>query len=75
MFTENFYADLPGVDNFFSAIDANNLVPVPDDWYIIIADIKDSTEAIEAGRYKAVNLLGASSIAAVLRGCLRRGLG
>ncbi|MGB3518033.1 MAG: DUF3095 family protein, partial [Elainellaceae cyanobacterium] len=66
MSTERFYADLPAIDNFLSAIDANNLLPAPDDWYIIIADVRGSTEAIEAGRYKEVNLLGASSIAAVI---------
>ncbi|MBW4462132.1 MAG: DUF3095 domain-containing protein [Nodosilinea sp. WJT8-NPBG4] len=66
MSTERFYADLPAIDNLLSAIDANNLLPVPSDWYIIIADVRGSTEAIEAGRYKEVNLLGASSIAAVL---------
>lgn len=66
MSTEHFYAELPAIDNFLSAIDADNLVSVPSDWYIVIADIKGSTEAIEAGRYKEVNLLGASSIATVL---------
>lgn len=66
MSTERFYADLPETDNFLSAIDANNLLVVPSDWHIIIADVRGSTEAIEAGRYKEVNLLGASSIAAVL---------
>nr|WP_242021199.1 DUF3095 family protein [Nodosilinea sp. FACHB-141] len=66
MSTERFYANLPAIDNLLSAIDANNLLPVPSDWYIIIADVRGSTEAIEAGRYKEVNLLGASSIAAVL---------
>ncbi len=29
---------------------------MPDDWYVAITDVKGSTKAIEAGRYKDVNL-------------------
>ena len=39
---------------------------MPDDWYILVTDIRGSTQAVEAGRYKDVNLLGACSIVAVL---------
>ncbi len=33
---------------------------LPDDWQVVIADIVGSTRAIEQGRYKDVNVLGAS---------------
>jgi hypothetical protein len=39
--------------------------PLPDDWSIGIADIVESTRAIAEARYKAVNMAGASVIAAV----------
>lgn len=39
--------------------------PLPDDWTIGIADIVDSTKAIAADRYKAVNMAGAAVIASV----------
>ena len=39
--------------------------PLPDDWAIGVADIVDSTKAIAAKRYKAVNMAGAAIIAAV----------
>ena len=39
--------------------------PLPDDWSIGIADIVESTKAIAEARYKAVNMAGASVIAAV----------
>jgi hypothetical protein len=39
---------------------------VPSDWYVVITDIVGSTQAIESGKYKAVNLIGACSIVAVL---------
>ena len=35
---------------------------MPEDWTIFIADIKNSTQAIEQGQYKEVNLIGAASI-------------
>lgn len=46
--------------------DGNNYHDVPDDWLVVVSDIKGSTKAIESGRYKEVNILGASSIIAVL---------
>jgi len=47
-------------------VDPANYVRVPDDWYVMITDVRGSSEAIAAGQYKEVNLLGASSIIAVL---------
>lgn len=35
---------------------------MPEDWTVFIADIKNSTQAIEHGKYKEVNLIGAASI-------------
>lgn len=40
-------------------------VSVPDDWWIVIADVIGSTRAIEAGDYKKVNTVGVACIAAV----------
>ena len=39
--------------------------PLPDDWAVGVADIVESTKAIANQRYKAVNMAGASVIAAV----------
>ncbi|NER32683.1 MAG: DUF3095 domain-containing protein [Oscillatoria sp. SIO1A7] len=64
--TENFYWDLPALDNFLDIADHSHFVGIPDDWYVIVTDIVGSTKAIEAGRYKEVNFLGASSIVALL---------
>src|SRR4051812_49776927 len=38
---------------------------LPDDWSVGVADIVESTKAIAEARYKAVNMAGASVIAAV----------
>jgi hypothetical protein len=41
-------------------------VPLRADWDIAVADVAGSTQAIEAGRYKEVNVVTASAIVAVL---------
>jgi len=64
--TENFYADLPILQNFVDITHNENFYMVPHDWAVIITDVVDSTKAIANGRYKDVNLLGACSIIAIL---------
>ena len=61
-----FYADLPAVDDFAAITDPQHYTSVPPDWVIVITDVEGSTEAVEAGRYRAVNFVGAVSIAALL---------
>ena len=39
---------------------------VPNDWFLLATDVKESTKAIENGRYKEVNMLGALSIISLL---------
>lgn len=62
----NFYADLPSITNFYNLMRLKSYSRVPDDWYLVITDIKGSTKAIEAGRYKDVNFVGAMGIVALL---------
>lgn len=49
-------------------------VLVPDDWCVVVADIKGSTKAIEAGRYKDVNMISATAITAALNAAGREGV-
>jgi len=60
-----FYARLPIFEGFASIMDPARYQPLPDDWLIGLTDVVSSTQAIEDGRYKAVNTAGASVIAAV----------
>src|SRR5947209_12850124 len=62
---ESFYAAIPVFRGFTSLMDPALYSPLPDDWSIGVADIVDSTKAIAAQRYKAVNMAGAAVIAAV----------
>ena len=66
----SFYSDLPIFREFMGVADGNNYHDVPDDWLVVVSDIKGSTKAIESGRYKEVNILGGSSIIAVLN-CIK----
>jgi Protein of unknown function (DUF3095) len=63
-----FYADLPRFTQFTDVTDRGRYRPLPSDWLIGVTDVVDSTGAIAAGRYKAVNMVGASAISAVLNG-------
>lgn len=64
--SEKFYRDLPIYSDFTEILDGRNYTPAPEDWSIVVVDLKGSTEAIAKGRYKDVNILGATAIIAVL---------
>ena len=67
MNSDGFYADLlKSFDEFAEVSEISNYQIAPDDWHVIIADVEGSTRAIEEGRYKDVNLIGAACINAVL---------
>ena len=63
--TDIFYGKIPVFRGFTSLMDPKLYSPLPDDWTLGIADIVESTKAIAAQRYKAVNMAGAAVIAAV----------
>jgi hypothetical protein len=63
--TESFYTTVPVRRGFRSLMDPARYMPLPDDWMVGIADVVESTKAIAAKRYKAVNMAGAAVIASV----------
>jgi len=64
-----FYTTLAPFYDFTEFVEFDAYEPVPDDWVVLIADVQGSTRAIEEGRYKDVNMVGAASITAVLNTC------
>ena len=62
---DSFYAGVPVFRGFARLMDPQLYLALPDDWTVGIADVVQSTAAIAAQRYKAVNMAGASVIAAV----------
>jgi hypothetical protein len=64
--SDGFYRDLPSFDDARGVVDPTNFRAAPDDWVVVLTDVRGSTAAIRAGHYKDVNLVGAASITAVL---------
>jgi hypothetical protein len=62
---DRFLATVPIFALFGQILDPELYAALPDDWVVGIADVVSSTQAIEAGHYKKVNMAGAAVIAAV----------
>lgn len=62
---ERFYAALGELTRFEDVASLAAYTPAPSSWVVVITDVRGSTKAIEAGRYKDVNALGVASIVAV----------
>ena len=65
MVSEAWLSDVPILSRFADVADLSRYASLPDDWHIGVSDVIGSKAAIEAGRYKAVNLAGAATISAV----------
>src|SRR5215831_14026290 len=63
--SDSFYGGIPVFRDFGRLMEPSLYSPLPGDWTVGVADIIDSTKAIAAKRYKAVNMAGAAVIAAV----------
>jgi Protein of unknown function (DUF3095) len=60
-----FYNSIPVFRGFARLMEPSLYQPLPADWTVGVADIVESTKAIAAKRYKAVNMAGAAVIASV----------
>lgn len=61
----DFFARLPPLSDFDAVTRAEAYHTAPESWYVALSDVRGSTKAIEAGRYRDVNALGVASIVAV----------
>lgn len=61
-----FYNEVPVFHEFHDVMNPKNYREVPSDWVVVISDIRSSTKHIENGRYKDINMVGASTIIAVI---------
>lgn len=66
MSTLDFYRQIPYFSDFSDLTAKNYFRSVPDDWWVVITDIRGSTNAIKAGRYKDVNMIGAACITCIV---------
>ncbi|MDZ7805609.1 MAG: DUF3095 family protein [Gracilimonas sp.] len=65
MQSREFYNSLNVVTTFRDVSRPELYTSLPGDWYLAIADVRGSTDAIRLGKYKEVNMAGASIIAAL----------
>ncbi|MEO0764440.1 MAG: DUF3095 domain-containing protein [Pseudomonadota bacterium] len=63
-----FYDDLERRTDFSDMAQPGLYSALPDDWVVGTSDIAGSTEAIAAGKYKVVNMIGAAVISAQING-------
>lgn len=63
--SDDFYTRLPSFSNFQELTLDRHFVRAPDEWFVVMTDVVGSTQAIEAGHYKDVNIIGAASISVV----------
>ncbi|MGB7402058.1 MAG: DUF3095 domain-containing protein [Arcobacter sp.] len=66
MNTTTFYKEIKEIKDFSLIMDNDNYHKIPDDWFVIVSDIVDSTKAIEEGMYKKVNFVAALTIIGIL---------
>ncbi|MEO1271135.1 MAG: DUF3095 family protein, partial [Myxococcota bacterium] len=60
-----FFDSMESFSDFPELLLEHNYISVPSDWWVVITDVRGSTVAIEEGRYKEVNTVGAATLAAI----------
>ena len=66
---DTFVERLSGSHQFEDVFDLEQYTDLPEDWLIVATDIQGSTKAIDSGRYKEVNTLGATAIISGINAC------
>ena len=69
MKTPDFYSHKNFITELGNILTDRYYEKVPDDWFVVLTDIKGSTKAIERGLYKQVNMVGVASIVAIKNAC------
>ncbi len=66
MDTSDFYANIKEIKSFKDISTSSFYKHMSKDWYVIATDVAGSTKAIEQGKYKEVNMVGALTIISIL---------
>lgn len=66
--TPDFYSELPVQEGSLGDLLSNDALfsKVPEDWLVLVADIKDSTTAVNNGKHNDVNLVATGCVIAIL---------
>lgn len=72
----HFYSKLPLYKGSISGLlgEPQAFESVPEDWWVIITDIKNSTAAIRAGQHQTVNLVATGSIVSTINIAKKKGI-
>ncbi|MCB9253720.1 MAG: DUF3095 family protein [Bdellovibrionaceae bacterium] len=60
------FSSPPRFDNFEEALRIDQYSPVASKWFLVIVDVRNSTQAIQEGRYKEVNSVAGAAVMSVL---------
>ncbi|XGC80894.1 DUF3095 domain-containing protein [Bdellovibrio bacteriovorus] len=63
---KDFLNSIPIFDDFLQVSNDQYFKLVPENWGVILTDVKGSTKAVQAGRHREVNMIGAACITALL---------
>ena len=63
--------DAPTLQVLSEGLRRGDFADLPSDWWLAVADVQGSTQALAQGRYKQVNALGAACIVAACNACGR----
>lgn len=66
MSNHNFYRSLPYIEDIQDISNFRLFKEVPPDWYVLVSDIRDSTNAVEEGAFKEVNFIATCAITSVI---------
>lgn len=64
----DFYARLRRFASFDALCDPTNFTALPEDWFVGVSDVVNSTIEVANGRYKTVNMVGAAVISSQING-------
>jgi hypothetical protein len=67
--TEAFFSTIPSFKDFSEVGQARHYTAAPEDWQVVVTDVTNSTEAVESGNYRRVNIAGSAAIAAMKNLC------
>ena len=64
--SSRFYSALQVITEFEAVTRAESYAELPADWHVAFCDVRNSTAAVAAGKYRNVNSIGAAAITAVI---------
>jgi len=64
--SDDFYTQINSFKNFSDFTQLEKYRDLPQEWFVVVADIQNSTDAIQNGLYKEVNSISTATVAVVL---------